>query len=146
MNTINNHINKRLYKIFLITLKYIPIFLACIHTVNIYMQYVGMELVIFPLISGTSFPFLLLLFIMSYVFQFCYLYRIPLWYLTLNWLMIILDALIGIPISTLNIFRIYAIMFGIFIIIFIIYMYKNRNKPKIDHFKQMCENYTRCCS
>ena len=145
MNNSNNRINKNLYKIFLILIKYTPIFLACSQALNILVNFLGIETLLFSFLGGASFPFILLLFIISYVFQFCYLYRIPLWYLIINWSLATVDGFIGIPIDTVNMFRIYAIVFGLFIIAFVCYMYKNRNKPKIDHFKQLCENYSKCC-
>ena len=145
MNTTNININKNLYKIFLSTVKYTPIFLAIAQTLNIATNYIGISAIWIQFLGGISFPFLLMLYIISYVFKFCYLYRIPLQYLTILSVVAIIDSLFGIPISTINMFRIYTIIFGVFIITFVVYMYKNRNKPKIDHLKQMCENYTKCC-
>lgn len=141
----SNFINKNLYKLFLILVKYTPMFLAIMQTLNTFVQYLGVDNFLFPLISGTSFPFIIILFVISYVFKFCYLYRIPLLYITINWLIVTIDTFIGIPIDTINMFRLYAIIFGIFIITFVCYMYKNRNKPKVDYIKQMCENYSNCC-
>jgi hypothetical protein len=145
MNTSENHLNKCLYKLFLILVKYTPMLLAIIHTLGILFNFIGVELNIMYYLGGISIPFLALLFIISYVFKFCYLYRIPLWYLIVTFTISAVDGFIRIPVDTINMFRIYAIVFGLFIITFVCYMYKNRNKPKIDHFKQLCENYSNCC-
>ena len=40
--------------------------------------------------------------------------------------------------------RIYFILFGIMSIAYIWYMYKNRNNPKVDPIKQLCETYCDC--
>lgn len=141
----SNTVNKNLYKIFLIVVKYTPMFLAIIHTLNIAFNCAGIESLFLSLLGGASIPFIVLLFIISYVFKFCYLYRIPLIYLMIIWIISFIDTFIGIPIDTINIFRLYAFVFGIFIITFVCYMYKNRNKPKVDYIKQMCENYSNCC-
>lgn len=142
----NTNINKNLYKIFLSTIKYTPIFLAVFQTLNIATNYIGISATWIQFLGGISFPFLLMLYIMSYVFRFCYLYRIPLYYLTTISLIAITDGFIRIPLSTLSIFRVYMFVFGIFIIAYVWYMYKNRNNPKVDYIKQMCENYASCCS
>ena len=145
MNNSNNSINKNLYKIFLTLVKYVPMFLSIIQTLRIVCNYIGVDMLILSYLGGTSIPFLIVLFIMSFVFKFCYLYRIPLMYLLVIWLIAILDSIFTIPLSVINMFIIYTIVFGIFIISFVWFMYKNRNKPKIDHIKQFCENYHKCC-
>ena len=77
----------------------------------------------------------------SYVFRFCHLYRIPLYYITVITVIASLDSFIGIPFDTLTLYRIYTLITGISIITYIIYVYKNRNKPKIDHLKQICDDF-----
>ena len=41
-------------------------------------------------------------------------------------------------------FYLYSIITGIFITLWIYIWYKNRNNPKIDYIKQLCDNYTDC--
>jgi hypothetical protein len=43
-----------------------------------------------------------------------------------------------------TIWRIYAIITGAFMTSWIIIWYKNRNNPKIDHIKQLCDSYSDC--
>jgi hypothetical protein len=38
-------------------------------------------------------------------------------------------------------YRIYFTLTGIMVVAYIWFMYKNRNNPKIDHIKQLCDNY-----
>ena len=146
MNSSDKNINKTLYKIFLIIVKYVPTYLAIIQTANIISNSLKINIPILSFLGGTSIPFLIILFIMSWVFKFCYLYRIPLLYLTINWCIAFIDLFIGIPISTLNLLRVYIFNFGIFIIFYVWYMYKNRHKPNVDHIRQLCENYASCCA
>lgn len=42
-------------------------------------------------------------------------------------------------------FRLYLILGGLAILGFIFYSYKNRNKPKIDYIKNLCERYVYLC-
>ena len=145
MNISNNNLSKSLYKIFLIWVKYTPMFLSIVQTLIIALNYQGISCTSIYYLGGLSIPFIIMLFIMSYVFKFCYLYRIPLWYLTVITSINFIDNLFVFPLSTLNLFRFYALLFGIFIITFVWYMYKNRHKPKVDYIKQLCERYVYCC-
>ena len=95
-------------------------------------------------IGGTSFVFIVLLYILSFVFRFCSLYRIPLHYVTVGNTIGVLDTFLKFPISNLSMFRLYFILFGIMLIIYIWLMYKNRNNPKVDPIKQLCETYCDC--
>ena len=52
----------------------------------------------------------------------------------------------GIWVPTLeliDLYRLYAVISGIFMLLFIGYMYKNREQPRIDYIKQLCDNI--CC-
>lgn len=138
------NINKSLYKIFLICTKYTPITLAVLYIINLYCNYCGLIVPLLMYIGGVSFMFIGLLYIMSWVFQFCYLYRIPLHYITIGNVIGILNKSLSYPIDALMMFRIYFILSGVMIVCYIWFIYKNRNNPKIDHIKQLCETYADC--
>lgn len=137
--------NKNLYKIFLSILKYIPLILAIFQISGTIFNYLGYTVLFISYLGGCSILFIVLLYIMSYVFQFCYLYRIPLHYNTIIGLLKMTDLYIPFSLNILSMFQMYAGITGIFIIIFIYYMYKNRNKPKVDPIKNFCERYCECC-
>lgn len=137
--------NKNLYKIFLSIIKFLPITTALIQMLGLYLNAIGITSSVLACVGGASFLFIGLLFIMSYIFRFCYLYRIPLWYITTIGILNLLRyfGLIPIPLETL--YRIYTFISGTCISLFVGFMYKNRHNPKIDHIKQLCENYAECC-
>ena len=56
----------------------------------------------------------------------------------------ILRYLNCIPIELEFLYRVYLIFSGVFLTIFIGFMYKNRNNPKVDPIKHLCENYCDC--
>lgn len=141
---LNNHISKRLYKIFLGITKYIPLFLSAIFIINTICAYFKLYVPILIYLGGVSFPLILLLYLLSWVFQFCHLYRIPLHYVTIGNVIGIVDIHWTIPLSNIGMLRIYFILFGIMSIAYIWYMYKNRNNPKVDPIKQLCETYCDC--
>lgn len=134
------NVNKRLYKVFLGFIKYIPSLLALVFISGTTCSYLKLSVPIIAYFGGVSFLFLVLLYLISWVFQFCHLYRIPLYYVTLGNVVGMLDKYGVLPFDNVIMCRIYFILTGIALIVYIWFMYKNRNKPKIDYIKQLCDN------
>lgn len=136
--------SKKLYKLFITFIKYVPSCLVFAKILTLVLNYLGIN-VAFALtcISGTSLTFLLLLYLISFIFRFCGLYRLSLNYVTLVTLLTIIDYYIGIPINNDVLYKVYGIITGVFIILWVWFFYKNRNNPKIDHIKHLCDNI--CC-
>ena len=137
--------NKNLYKIFLVSIKYIPSILAFIQMFTILLNYLQITSFALTCIGGTSLILLGLLYLISFLFRFCGLYRLSLNYISLMTFITILDYYVGIPINNECLYKLYGIISGIFILIWTLFLYKNRNNPKIDHIKRLCENYCDCC-
>lgn len=138
------NINKTLYKIFLSIVKYIPIILSLIFISHNVCVYFRITTILFTFLEGTSIIFIIVLYLVSWIFKFCYLYRLPLHYITIGNIIGVLDRLFKFSISNIGMLRIYFILFGIMLIVYIWLMYKNRNKPKVDPIKQLCETYCDC--
>ena len=137
--------NKNLYKIFLIVIKYIPTVLAICKVITLITQYFKFRIFILTCIGGTSLIMLLLLYLISYIFKFCLTHRLPLHYVTTVSVLTMLDYYLGLSIAALTSYRVYLILSGIFIITWILVWFVNRKNPKIDHIKQLCESYAKCC-
>lgn len=142
----NNEIlrNKKLYKIFIVIIKYIPTILSVIHMLAILLNFKGISTILLSYVGGTSFTFIGLLFIMSYIFKFCNLYRIPLVYLFVVDTIGTLRVFKLIPLSLIDLYRTYTVISGIVILLFIYFMYKERNKPKIDYIQELYNRYCNC--
>lgn len=136
--------NKYLYKVMAITVKYMPSVLAILQMIILCINYSGMVVPILSIIGGTSIAFLILLYLLSYLFQYCYLYRMPLSYNLIINITATLKAENLLPLDTLILFRLIMIFTGIFIAIFVFLMYKNRNNPKVGGIKHFCERYCDC--
>lgn len=136
--------NKNLYKIFLSIVKYIPLILSICFIINLILRYFKIVSPIIAYFGGASFLFIIVLYLISFVFKFCYLYRIPLHYITINNIFGIFYKCGIITFSIINMYRLYFILTGIVLIVYIWLMYKNRNNPKIDPIKQLCETYCDC--
>lgn len=136
-----NQLDKNLYKIFITAIKFTPTILALMKVVGLILSYLQITSFFLTCFSGTSIIFLGLLYLISYLFKFCGLYRLSLNYVSLITGIAILDWYIKLPIC-LNSYPMYFALTGIFLIAWIITWYKNRGNPKIDHIKQLCD---RCC-
>lgn len=135
--------SKILYKIFITTLKYIPITLVVLFIIGFTLNYFGISSLIISCIGGSSIIFITLLYMMSYVFRFCVLYRLPLHYVVVSSILCVLNSVFKIMVA-ITLYRLLAILFGFGLILYISYWYKNRNKPKIDHIKEFCSRYNLC--
>jgi hypothetical protein len=135
----NKELNKNLYKIFLTIVKYIPSTLSILHIMSLVLNYFGKSAVLLSCIGGSSVLFLVLLWLISFVFQYCYLYKIPLAYNTSIMIINLLKFSKIINLDITNSYRLYAIIIGVFISLFVIYKYKNRHKDKSK------ENIDRIC-
>lgn len=142
---LNTSLNKNLYKIFLYIVKIIPNILALFKIMTLILNYFKIHTFVLTCVSGTSLIFLIILYLISYIFQFCGTHRVSLNYVATITLLTIIDFYIGIPLKVDNLYRLYAIISGVFIISWIVIWYKNRHNPKIDHIKQLCERYIVCC-
>lgn len=136
--------SKNIYKTFLSLIKIIPNILAIGKILGLVLMYLKYSTFALTCFSGTSIIFLILLYLISYVFRFCGIYRLSLNYVSLITALSIFDWYIGIPVSIKILWRIYTIITGAFITSWIIIWYKNRNNPKIDHIKQLCDKYADC--
>ena len=140
----NTIIDKNLYKIFLIIIKHIPTILAIIQITGLMLSYFKITSFFLTCVGGTSIAFLIIMYLLSFIFKFCGTHRISLHYVTLTYLISIFDYYVGIPLSIMGLYYLYSIITGIFITLWIYIWYKNRNNPKIDYIKQLCDNYTDC--
>lgn len=122
--------SKALYKIELYLIKVIPVLLAGICVFNTVLSYYDIDWPILSYIGGISILPLLFLYISSYVFRFCSYHRMFLHYISLNWVLDIVDYYWGIPVSDKEMFMIYWIITGIFLF-FILYLHqKEKGKCK----------------
>ncbi len=136
--------SKKLYKIFLSVIKFLPNILAVSKIIGLILNYFEITSFVLTCFGGTSILFLGLLYLISFVFRFCGIYRLSLNYVTLIYILTIIDYYFGIPFSTPDLYRLYIFITGIFISSWIYIWYKNRKNPKIDHIKQLCDRYVDC--
>lgn len=135
---------RTLYKITTLIIKYLPFVLAVYQIGLTVLNYWNIVIPILPFIGGTSLIFLGLLFLLSYLFQYCSLYRFPLWYNFTVGILVTLRTYGVLTMSIIGFYQILMVTTGVFIILFIYLVYKYRNHSKLGGIKQFCDKYLDC--
>lgn len=107
-------LNKQLYKIELLFLKFIPYMLAALQFVNTIFVNFGVAIPIISYMACVSPIVLLFLYISSYAFRFCEYHRIPLHYIVFNKITITMDYWIQFSITDYWWALIQSLIFGFF--------------------------------
>jgi hypothetical protein len=119
--------SKALYKIELYLIKTIPMILSLIALLNTILSYFYIDVPLLSYIGGTSIFTLIFLYMSSIVFRFCRYHRMFIHYVTVNWILNIIDYYIGIPVSNKGMFLIYMALTGITLFI-ILYLKFKKNE------------------
>lgn len=95
------------HKEFLIILKYIPHGISLIYIIYTLLGFIGIDAIILGHLTHISiFPWMFM-YMTSKIFRFCYIHRLPLYYIGINELLTTSDYYIGIPIENINLFLIH---------------------------------------
>ena len=108
-----------MYKLEVLSVKYIPILIAAVVLLNSILSYFDVYIVAFNYLAGTSLLTLIPMYISSYAFKFCGYHRMFITYILSHKIIETLDMYIGIPVDDLMMLLIYLIIAGIFSFIII---------------------------
>lgn len=106
--------NKRMYKLELICVKYVPILIALITLIDVILYYFDIDFELINYIADTSFLTMIPMYISSYVYKFCEYHRMFLHYIVVNKVVMMIDLYIGIPLGDFMLLVLYLIIAGIF--------------------------------
>lgn len=123
--------NRRMYKLELISVKYVPIVTALAYTVAMILSYCDFNTRIFDVLFGNSLITTVPMYISSYVYKFCKYHRMFIHYLVTVSLIDLIDSTVGIPVSDFNLLIIYMIMAGIFAFL-VLYLHQKYGGRKND--------------
>lgn len=112
-------LNKKYYKLFLIILKYTPFILMIIDLLSTSFSYFNISCNLLSYIGGVSLIFLIILYILSTIFKYCTLYRFPLYYITVTNIIAIVDNYYKLPLSDLNLLRLYFVILGLLFVVYV---------------------------
>lgn len=98
------------HKCFLIILKIIPHIIALFYAIYIFSGFLGIDLLILSYFIHVSILPWIGLYLLSFIFRYCYVHRLPLYYILINEILTITDYYLHIPIDTSNLFIIYLLV------------------------------------
>lgn len=111
--------SKYLYKLYLLSIKYLPIIILIVEILFSLFAYFSLSTVWLSYIACVSILYMVQLYLASYVFRYCYLYRLSLYSIVLTNLLALYDTVFGIPLDDLNMLRVYLVILLIGVISFI---------------------------
>lgn len=115
-------LNKKVYKGFVLVVKYIPFITAFCYMLNTELAYIGLTFEPLSNLAGMSLTTWLFLYIASIAFKFCIYHRLFLWYIFADDTLNIVDYYITIPVSTDNLLMLHNILLGL-VLFTVLYVY-----------------------
>ena len=109
-----NGMNKRMYKLELLCVKYVPIIIAAIVLLNAILARFDVYVDELNYIAGTSFLTLIPMYISSIVYKFCKYHRMFIHYILTHKIVATIDMYIGIPLEDGMLLLLYLIIAGVF--------------------------------
>jgi hypothetical protein len=123
---VEENLNKTLYKSVLILLRFIPFIIALIYVVYTAFAFFGIDLIILGYLAHMSILPWIFIFLASFVFRFCIVHRLPLYYIVVADSITTLDAYVGIPLEWFHLLMLHAIIVGAFIFLILYFHQKRR--------------------
>ena len=117
-------LDKTLYKIELLLLKYLSVTIGLCYLLNTILSYFNIDIILLSVIGGLSILPAIFILVSSFVFKFCIYYRLPVYYAIVCDIINYYDLYIGIPISNRMLFVINMISAGICIFLMIFFKIK----------------------
>lgn len=112
------------YKSFLIILKYMPHVLALFYIVYTLLQFIEIDSLLLGHIMHLSIASWLFMYLASFVFRYCYIHRLPLYYIATNEIITNIDYYIGIPIEDIELLFLHLAIIGILILWYSYFYFK----------------------
>ena len=104
------------HKSFLILIKYLFHILGIVYAIGTALQFIGIDKPIIGCFVHISLIPWIILYMLSKIFKFCYVHRLPLYYVGINEFITSVDYYIGIPLSIMNLLAIhYLLLMGLII-------------------------------
>jgi len=102
-------------KIFLILTKYIPHIIGFLYVLYTILSILEYNPISIGYIASLSVLPWIYIFSASKALEFCYVHRLPLYYILIDEILLVTDTYLGIPISIYNLFVLHLLIIGIFI-------------------------------
>lgn len=120
--------SKTLYKLFLYSLKIIPMVMAGLFLLNTVLSYFDIDYSIISYLAGIGFIPWVFILLASYTLRFCEYHRMFLWYILVNNAVCLIDDNYGLPISDRGYLVLHFIVAGVFLFLVLYFHQKCRKK------------------
>lgn len=117
-------LEKNLKHCFLLCTKFIPHITAFLYIIYTFLGFCGIDAVIISYFAHVSFLSMCYIFINSIVYKFCYVHRLPLYYIATNELITVTDNYYQIPLNDFHLLVFHIIIIGILIFGYTFYYIK----------------------
>ena len=111
----------------MLLLKTIPFICALFYILDLILQFFGIDNYVLGYIANLTIISWIFMYLSSFVFQFCIVHRLPLYYILIEDLVVITDTYIGLPVSIIRMYEIHFAIIGIFIFL-ILYLHQKETK------------------
>ena len=112
------------HKSFLIITKFIPHFIALFYVIYTFLGFLGIDAIVLGYFVNVSLLTWIYIYLNSLIFRYCYVHRLPLYYIITNDAITIIDNYYNIPISDLNLIVIHLLLIGLLIMGYSFYYIK----------------------
>lgn len=112
------------HKSFLIITKFIPHFIAIFYVIYTFLGFLGIDAIVLGYFVNVSLLTWIYIYLNSLIFRYCYVHRLPLYYIITNDAITIIDNYYNIPISDLNLIVIHLLLIGLLIMGYSFYYIK----------------------
>ena len=120
--------NRLNHKVFLIILKFIPHIIALFYALYNILGFIEIDGVILGHLIHTSVFSWIFLYLTSIVFKYCYVHRLPLYYIAFCDVITLIDYYFEIPISDANLLNLHIFVIGLLIFGYTYYYIKYLRK------------------
>jgi hypothetical protein len=121
-------VSVRSRKIFLILTKYIPHIIGFLYVIYTILSFSEFDPISIGYIASVSVLPWLHLYSASWALDFCYVHRLPLYYILIDEILLVTDNYITIPVNVYNLFLLHLILVGILIFGYTYYYIKHKLK------------------
>lgn len=125
--------SKYLYKILLITLKYIPLIITGFYVLNTTLNILEIDAPVISNLAGVSLLTWIFLLLSNIVFKFCIYHRVFLYYILIVDLFNILDYYVGIPLYQYEYIAIHSVLLGITLFLSIYFHVKSNKRAIVEN-------------
>lgn len=112
------------HKSFLIITKFIPHFIALFYVIYTFLGFLGIDAIVLGYFVNVSLLTWIYIYLNSLIFRYCYVHRLPLYYIITNDAITIIDNYYNIPISDFNLIVIHLLLIGLLIMGYSFYYIK----------------------